>query len=450
MPFLHVPSFLAVCLCFIYVLAQKTHLTQDYGNPMKWGEPGFASFILSVCCLSSRHIDDPRVRSDVSDPLSVGARWFELFSRLRTLPTADRPTLYTVQSVLVAAVYAVGLGNLSKAFALLSEAVTLSFDAGLHRSVEAYDCFDPIEGEVRKRTFWCVYMWDKQAGAAFGRPPLLRLCDCDVQEPAVVDDEFITPDGVGPQPSGTESRMGAFVATLRYYVVLESVLDLPPTLSASASPFLARASTILSGFRRNTHMREEEMVLDELRRKLPLHWVYTPETMLIDDVIRVTQTVRLYCLERFISLLINRHRFSNFAAQRTLGSVDTEPSSEEKDALKACYVCAREIVAAHMHTATKGLMTYCAFWQAQSSQSLTVTYIPTDGVHVIHQLTQAGRTLVAVVLSAKSEDLRPLVVPSLEVLRSCVGLLRRFSGRYVCGLRNGDLLEEFCRCKCAP
>ena len=48
-------------------------------------------------------------------------------------------------------------------------------------------------------------------------------------------------------------------------------------------------------------------------------------------------------------------------------------------------------------------------------------------------------------LNCKTEDLQPLVPPSLEALRSCVGLLRRFSGRYICGLRSGELIEEFCR-----
>ena len=257
--------------------------------------------------------------------------------------------------------YAIGLGKLSKGFALLSEAITLSFDAGLHHSVEAYDCFDSIEYEIRIRTFWCVYIWDKQAGAAFGRPPLLRLRDCDVPEPAVVDDEFITIEGVGQQPEGTSSRMEAFVATLRYYVVLESVLNLPPSLNASASPFLARASKLLSGFRRITDMHEEEIILGELRRNLPQHWAHTPETIASDDAIRITQTVGLHCLERFIMLLIHRHRFSNFVAQRTLRDGDAEPTSEEMHALKACYACAHEIVAANLHTATKGLMAYCTF-----------------------------------------------------------------------------------------
>lgn len=67
---------------------------------------------------------------------------------------------------------------------------------------------------------------------------------------------------------------------------------------------------------------------------------------------------------------------------------------------------------------------------------------------MIHQLTQAGRTLVAVLLNCKSETLQHLIPAGLDALRSCVGLLRRFSGRYVCGLRSGDLMEEFCRREC--
>ena len=107
--------------------------------------------------------------------------------------------------MLIAGVYAVGLGRLSKAFALISEAITLSFDCGLHRSADDYDLFDTVEDEVRKRTFWCVYLWDKEASAHLGRPPMLRLRDRDVCEPAIVDDEFMTRDGVGLQPQETES-----------------------------------------------------------------------------------------------------------------------------------------------------------------------------------------------------------------------------------------------------
>jgi len=64
---------------------------------------------------------------------------------------------------------------------------------------------------------------------------------------------------------------------------------------------------------------------------------------------------------------------------------------------------------------------------------------------VIHQLTQAGRTLVGFLLICQSNVLRPLIAPALDSLRSCVGLLRRFSSRYLCGQRSCDMMEEFCR-----
>ncbi|OCH91762.1 hypothetical protein OBBRIDRAFT_791989 [Obba rivulosa] len=409
MPFLHLPTFIA-----------------DYANPRKWGDPGFAAFIVAICCLSSRHVDDPRVRADPNDSNSAGTQWFELFGRLRTLSGADRPTIYTVQAVLIAGVYAVGLGKLSKAFALLAEAVTLSIDAGLHRSVDDYDAFDPIEDEVRKRTFWCVYLWDKQAAAHFGRPPLIRLRDCDVGEPAVVDDEFITRDGIGSQPSETESRMSAFVSVVRVFIVLEAVVDVPPPPGGN-SPFLAHAAAALGNRKRDSELREAEALLDEIVRTTPPHWSHSVETMTSPDVLRITQAQRLHCAEQFARMLIHRHRIAELVAERMQGGgQNMEQGEVECDAMRQAHGCAIQIISSHMHTATKGLMTYF-------------------GVHVIHQLTAAGRTLVAVLLNCHSPTMQPYIPQALDALRSCVSLLRRFSGRYVCGQRSGDMMEEFCR-----
>lgn len=316
---------------------------------------------MAVCCLSSRHIDDPRVRTDPNDGNSAGTQWFELFGRLRTLPSADRPTVYTVQSVLIAGVYAVGLGKLSKAFSLLAEAVTLSIDAGLHRSADDYDVFDAIEDEVRKRTFWCVYLWDKQSSSHFGRPPMIRLRDCDVGEPAIVDDEFITRDGVGVQSPETESRMSAFVCCVRMFVVLESIVDVPPSRHfGDGSPFLTSATSILTGFKRNKELREEEALLDEICRSIPAHWAHSAETMTSDDVLRVTQAERLHCAEQYVRMLIHRHRFSELVAERMYHNIsNAEQSEAEYAAMRAAHACALQIISSHLHIAAKGLMTYC-------------------------------------------------------------------------------------------
>lgn len=408
MPFIHIPSFLA-----------------DYPNPNKW-DAGFGSFIVAICCLTSRHVDDPRVRSDPKDNFSAGAHFFDLFMKLRSLPGADRPTLYTVQSVLLVAVYALGRGRLSKGLALLSESITLCVDAGLHRSVDHYDHFDPIETEVRKRTFWAVYAWDKQAAIYFGRPPMIRLRDCDVPEPELVDDDYITRDALGTQPPGKPSLMTAFVATNRLYIVIEGVLDVHPIPRPSATPtsFLSRATSALSGFRQSKDLKEAEALVDEWCTALPTYWAVTAETMASRDVIRITQAERLHCLEHFVRMLIHRYRFSLHIANPGAGSEQAKEA-----AMKGAQRSALQIIAKHLEISSLGLMTYY-------------------GLFVIHQLTQAGRTLIAILLECKSDH--ALMASSLEALKACVGLLRRFSGRYVCGLRSADLLEETCRLNRIP
>ena len=114
-------------------------LSQDYSNPQKWGEPGFAAFIVAICCLASRHIDDPRARAHPNDGISTGAHWYELFKWLQIHSIADQPTLYNIQANLIAAAYAVGLGRISRAAALLAQSVTMCIDAGLHRSLDSVE-----------------------------------------------------------------------------------------------------------------------------------------------------------------------------------------------------------------------------------------------------------------------------------------------------------------------
>ncbi|BEJ16489.1 hypothetical protein CspHIS471_0510940 [Cutaneotrichosporon sp. HIS471] len=407
-PFLHVPSFLA-----------------DYANPQQWGEPGFACFIVAVCTLSSRHVDDPRVRANPADPSTAGKQYFELFKRLRDLPSADRPTLYSIQAAFLAAIYAFGLGNLSKAFALQAESVTLCLDGGLHRSVDAYDHFNAVERETRKRTFWSIYAWDKQSAALFGRPPIIHLRDCDVDEPLIIDDDNLTVDGAKEQPNPETSRLCAFVAAIRLHIVLEGVID--SSVQASVFPtssFLARASSVISHRAPlSDSLRDEEVLLEEWTSILPNYWKYDSETANSRDPIRITQAERLHCLEHLVKMIIYRHRFSGFVLQP---AATVEDRACHLEWCKRAMQCALTIIADHVHISQRGMMTYY-------------------GVHVIHQLAQAGRTLVAVILNCKNPEFRPLISPSIEGLRSCVGLLRRFSGRYLCGLRSADIIDEFCR-----
>lgn len=76
-------------------------------------------------------------------------------------------------------------------------------------------------------------------------------------------------------------------------------------------------------------------------------------------------------------MLIQRHRFSRYVAERVHVDGDVKPGDEggegvnglnggeqaeaEREAMLACHACAVELVHAHSQVAKKGLMTYCGF-----------------------------------------------------------------------------------------
>jgi len=276
-------------------------LSQDCSNSQKWGEPGFAAFIIAICCLASRHIDDPRVRAHPNDGISAGAHWYKLFKWLQIHSIVDQPTLYNIQANLIAAAYTMGLGHIPRAAVLLVQLVTMCINAGLYHSLDSYNLFNPVENEVCKHIFWCVYIWDKQLGAHFGRPSLLCLRDCNIAEPTPVNDNYITRKAIVILPPGIECRISAFLVSLWIMVVLESILDVPPACKSDQSDsFLLCATNLLHGMWKFRPIQEEEALLDEIHQKIPAYWAHSPETLASEDKIRITQAEHLHYTEQFV------------------------------------------------------------------------------------------------------------------------------------------------------
>lgn len=195
---------------------------------------------------------------------------------------------------------------------------------------------------------------------------MIRMRDCDVGEPQPVDDEYITKDGIGTPPPGTECRLAAFICSLRILVVLESVLDIPPPrhVEMGSSPFLVRAAAVLARRKGFVELREEEALLDEIHRSIPPFWAHSPETLASEDTIRLTQAERLHCAEHFVRLLIYRHRFSQLVEDRMNATGEGEQLTQtelEKESMIAAHNSALQIITAHLNVARKGLMTYCEF-----------------------------------------------------------------------------------------
>ncbi|KAK5661387.1 hypothetical protein OQA88_11286 [Cercophora sp. LCS_1] len=114
----------------------------------------------------------------------------------------------------------------SAAWMWLGNAVRVAQDIGLHSESGPWPV---VEGEMRRRTWWTIYILDRSLSLELGRPTLIEDSDCDVSLPAGVDDHFIHDNGM-LVPNGAEPlthSLLAIIHVVRSYTALGRALSTP-------------------------------------------------------------------------------------------------------------------------------------------------------------------------------------------------------------------------------
>jgi len=112
------------------------------------------------------------------------------------------------------------------AWNLLGNAVRVSQDLELYLETGP---FSVVEGEMRRRTWWAIYILDRTMASELRRPYLINDDDCDVSLPAGVDDQYIRSDGI-LVPNGAQPLTHSFLAVIhvvRSYTSLLAALQAP-------------------------------------------------------------------------------------------------------------------------------------------------------------------------------------------------------------------------------
>ncbi|KAG1220418.1 hypothetical protein G6F35_006724 [Rhizopus arrhizus] len=143
----------------------------------------------SIYAVASRISDDVRVRSDPAVPDTAGDVFFERAEKLLD-ESYDKPSISTVQSLLLLASHQHGAMRSARAWLYSGMAFRMAQDLGLHRNCDYWN-LPPEECERRKRVFWCCYVVDRLGSAMYGRATTFEERDCDVPFPSVDDDESL-------------------------------------------------------------------------------------------------------------------------------------------------------------------------------------------------------------------------------------------------------------------
>src|SRR4051812_32855802 len=127
--------------------------------------------------------------------MSYSAAFFQAGSALVDIMNCNDIT--SLQTIVCMIIYLQSSGLMHQCYSYISLAIGSAFRMGLHRSI-LLRFFDPVEQEVRKRTFWVLQTMDTYVATMLGLPKNIRDEDLDQDFPLSIDDEFITSEGIKP------------------------------------------------------------------------------------------------------------------------------------------------------------------------------------------------------------------------------------------------------------
>ncbi|KAF9221578.1 hypothetical protein BS17DRAFT_737325 [Gyrodon lividus] len=144
-------------------------------------------------------------------------------SRHITIASYDPPTSMHVVIRYFDCIYHFCEGHDAIQHAAFGEAAHIAITLRMHEEA-SYEGLDPIECEVRRRTFWLLFGADKSMAVLLGRPICLRDEDCTVHFPRELDDEYITPSTYLPQPHGRTAIISGLNYISRIFSLLGEIL----------------------------------------------------------------------------------------------------------------------------------------------------------------------------------------------------------------------------------
>ncbi|KAJ5573108.1 hypothetical protein N7450_010092 [Penicillium hetheringtonii] len=156
------------------------------GEPIADEDIDFGILIIRSCLLSLQTLPSPKYPTKgalKTHPEAVEQWLYTLANDLDKSQAPDRkPSIETVQHRFFHTGYSKNYGKIRESWASLSAAVKDAHEMGLHLKDPGIP-LDDTEMEVRRRTFWNLYFWDRFMCTFFGHWPLIPEGYFDIEPP---------------------------------------------------------------------------------------------------------------------------------------------------------------------------------------------------------------------------------------------------------------------------
>ncbi|ODN98524.1 hypothetical protein L198_03770 [Cryptococcus wingfieldii CBS 7118] len=185
-------------------------------------------FALALNVLAATLVQIPRVLMGMDkDEVEHLAKLCLRVSRAKMAGFWEEPTSVELNFVVISyleSIVHLFLGNDTAHVTTTAQANQLALALRMNDE-SSYKDLNPVEGEMRRRMFWLLFQTDKSTACLLSRPIYLRLDDvADLQLPLEIDDEYITYNGVSPQPREQVSLITGFNVMTNLNRILNDVL----------------------------------------------------------------------------------------------------------------------------------------------------------------------------------------------------------------------------------
>ncbi|KAG1872355.1 fungal-specific transcription factor domain-containing protein [Suillus subalutaceus] len=216
---------IALFFDFVYPLTPCIHkpsFMADLHTKREERDPLFFALVMSTVASTLVQVPRSYVPMERSVVRKLAQRCYEA-SRHITTAAYDPPMSTHVVIRYFDTVYHFCEGNDAAQHAAFGEAAHIAVTLRMHEE-SSYEGLDPIECEVRRRTFWLLFDADKSMSILLGRPICLRDEDCTVHFPKELDDEYIIHSAYLPQPRGKTALVSGLNYISRIFALLGEIL----------------------------------------------------------------------------------------------------------------------------------------------------------------------------------------------------------------------------------
>ncbi|KAK5136554.1 hypothetical protein LTR08_002898 [Meristemomyces frigidus] len=201
-PVLHRPTFLALYEKYVAdadAVTDKTAIAQ-------------LNLVFGIAALST----GTRASDDLE---SFESQWRTAIDTILT-----ENTMATLQALVLAQIYCLQQGDLTRLLTYKALSTTLSARLGLHQSQKRF-ALGTLTCETRKKVFWTLYTVDSFSAVVLGLPKHLKDDDVQCEYPVDADDEYVTERGFQPTLPGESTKLSSALALFRAARILSKVLE---------------------------------------------------------------------------------------------------------------------------------------------------------------------------------------------------------------------------------